>query len=594
MKRYICCILLAGFAFNSLTPCPTPQERGELLCERIYVQTDKHLYLAGEPVLMKFLTTNSKQIPLVFSKVAYAELVADSIARLQIKVSMTNGTGAGMMQLPADLPTGYYRLIAYTQFMRNEGTDVFFEKNIAVLNTFQSGYNPAPPTPPVGREAPLRNFASDGVSSPWGKLEVGHDKTTYTRRNHGELTITGLPDNIHSLSVTIAGKDLVPNVVTGVSLFEKNQTKNQTVIQRMEYFPEYEGHILTGKIVENKELSNIESASTNIEPATVDDLQEDEVKISNTDLTVLSFPGEEIRLFVGQKSNTGDVRFFTSAISGMNEIATAVYHAGEKYRVDIQSPFVTRFAPKQMPELHIDSAYYRQLLSRSVALQVFRYFSDDPSENRNIPKPHFKMKPSTSYPLDEYTRFTTMREVFIEFIAGARFRRNAGKQEISVFTKRGTTYIWGTAPLVLLDGVPITDHDLIYNYNPLSVEKINVYYGPCTLGGYRFDGVVELITYRRLHADLNLPKSTQIITYEGLQPPFQLDTPDYSEKNQKIWTPDRRHTLLWNPDVKTDGKTSIWLPFDTSDLTGEFQATVEGITKDGKIVFATSLFSVER
>jgi len=586
MKRYICCIILAGIAFYHLTPCPSPQERGELLRERIYVQTDKHLYLAGEPVLMKFLTTDSKQIPLVFSKVAYAELVADSIAQLQIKVALTNGTGTGMMQLPADLPTGYYRLIAYTQFMRNEGADVFFEKNIAVLNTFQSGYNPSTPISPV------RNFTEDGVPFSWERLEVGLDKTTYTRRNHGELTINGLPENIHSLSVTIAGKDLVPNVETGLSLFQKNQTKNQTIISQIDYFPEFEGHIITGKIVENEELTNMKSTPT--EPAPVDDLQENEAKISNTIFPVLAFPGEEIRLFAGQKSNTGDVWFFTSGISGMSEIATSVYNTGEISRVDIQSPFVTRFAPKQMPELHIDSAYYRQLLSRSVALQVFRYFSDDPSENRNIPKPHFKMKPSISYPLDEYTRFTTMREVFIEFIAGARFRRNAGKQEISVFTKRGLTYIWGTAPLVVLDGVPITNHDLIYNYNPLSVEKINIYYGPCALGGYRFDGVVELITYRRLHADLNLPKSTQIITYEGPQLPFQLDTPDYSEKNQRIWTPDSRHTLLWNPDVKTEGNTTLRLPFDTSDLTGEFQATVEGITKDGKIVFTTSSFRVER
>jgi len=146
----------------------------------------------------------------------------------------------------------------------------------------------------------------------------------------------------------------------------------------------------------------------------------------------------------------------------------------------------------------------------------------------------------------------------------------------------------------LIDGVPITDHDIIYNYDPLAVERINIYYGPCSLGGFRFDGVVELITYRRLHADINLPKSTQILTYEGPQLPYLLNTTDYTEKSSRNWTPDCRHTLLWNPDVRTNGETSIRLPFNTSDLRGEFQATVEGITKDGEIIYATSLLKVVR
>jgi hypothetical protein len=289
------------------------------------------------------------------------------------------------------------------------------------------------------------------------------------------------------------------------------------------------------------------------------------------------------------------VRFFTSGISGTKEIASIVYHTDEKYRVDIQSPFVNRYTPKQMPELQIDSVYYDRLLARSVALQVFRYFSEETSANQYVSEPTFKMKPSLSYPLDDYTRFTTMREVFIEFILGARFRRNAGKQEMSVLSKNGGFYEFGTIPLVLLDGVPISDHNEIYNYDPLKVECINIYFGPCVFGGFNFDGIVELITYRRLHADLSLDRSSQVLSYDGPQLPYRLNTPNYSEdKHQKSRMPDGRHTLLWMPDVKTNGKDSIRLPFDTSDLTGDFQATVEGITKDGKIIYTTAVFKVER
>jgi len=83
----------------------------------------------------------------------------------------------------------------------------------------------------------------------------------------------------------------------------------------------------------------------------------------------------------------------------------------------------------------------------------------------------------------------------------------------------------------------------------------------------------------------------QITSFEGPQLPYRLNIPDYSVEENRL--PDGRHTLLWNPDVKTGGKTSINLPFNTSDLTGEFQATVQGITSDGEFFLTTVLFHVE-
>jgi len=568
MKRYFGCILLIVIAFN-FSDSFAVQIFGKVeLRERIYVQTDKQLYLAGEPILLKVFTTDAEQIPLTFSKIAYVEMIGDSVAREQIMVELTDGTGTGRIQLSADLPTGYYHLIAYTQFMRNEGADVFFEKNIAVVNTFQSGYYPA------DADSETENHFSSSEEKESGTVSLQPDKTIYSTRDHGELILTGLPENIHTLSVSIAGKEIIPVSESDMSLIRKNLTKKSAAFSG-KYLPEYEGHIVTGKIIDN---------------------QTGLTGVDNILLTPgLTVPGEGIRFFAGQKSNTGEVRFFTSGISGTKEISTVIFHSDEKNRIDIQSPFITRFVTEPMPALRLDTACYGRLLARSVALQLFHYFSEDPSTHQNISAPFLKMKPTWSYPLDEYTRFTTMREVFVEFIMGARFRRNAGKQEISVLVKRGSSYDYGTVPLVLLDGAPVSDHNVIYNYDPLTVERINIYYGPRVLGGYLFDGVVELTTYRHLHQDLIMSRSTQIMSYEGPQLPYRLDTPDYSEeKNRQSRMPDGRHTLLWNPDVRPDGKSSIRLPFDTSDLTGEFQATVEGITKDGEIIFATSFFTVGR
>lgn len=93
--------------------------------ERIYVQTDKQVYLAGELLWLKLCVTDATGIPVSFSKVGYVELLDESTALVQVKIEIKEGIGEGWLELPALLPTGYYRLVAYTRYMRNEGDTVF-------------------------------------------------------------------------------------------------------------------------------------------------------------------------------------------------------------------------------------------------------------------------------------------------------------------------------------------------------------------------------------------------------------------------------------------------------------------------------------
>lgn len=549
-------ILLVFFAFN-IVECFA----GVAFRERIYLQTDKHLYLAGEPVLIKLVTTNTELIPTSFSRIAYVELVRDSIAILQIMVELRNGVGTGQMILPADLPTGYYRLIAYTQFMRNENSSVFFERNIAVLNTFLMDYYPT--------EVERRVLPS--VENYSNIISVQSNQSAYTTRERGEIILTDLPENIHTLSVSVAGRDWISSAESGASLFRRNQTKTSAEFSG-EFLPEYEGHIITGRLIRS---------GTGI-------------SANNALLPGISFLSEGVSFFTGQIIENNNVRFVTSGSLGTTELSTVVYFSDEKYRVDIQSPFIAQFSQRQLPLLHVDTAYYERILERSVALQLFRFFSENLSENQSISESFFRSSPSETYLLQEFTRFTTMREVFTEFISGARFRRQGVDWRMSVLVRRGVNlFEWGSLPLILLDGIPISDHNAIFNYDPLLVERICIYHGPFAFGGHVFDGIIKFTTYRKQHEGLSLTGSSQLLSYTGPQAPFRFHAPDYSnEEQRRSRIPDGRHTLLWNPNVVTNGKTSVRLPFNTSDLTGEFQITVEGITTDGTFIYATSNFKV--
>jgi len=54
------------------------------------------------------------------------------------KIGMKEDGGNGSVQLPFNLSSGYYLLRAYTNAMKNSGEPVFFEKQIAIINTLVS------------------------------------------------------------------------------------------------------------------------------------------------------------------------------------------------------------------------------------------------------------------------------------------------------------------------------------------------------------------------------------------------------------------------------------------------------------------------
>ena len=84
------------------------------LKERIWVQTDKDFYLAGERMGLKLFTTDGQGKPQEYSRIAYVELLGDKENAVRLKVEVNDATGEAVMQLPYTLASGVYDLVAYT------------------------------------------------------------------------------------------------------------------------------------------------------------------------------------------------------------------------------------------------------------------------------------------------------------------------------------------------------------------------------------------------------------------------------------------------------------------------------------------------
>ncbi len=547
-----CCAPLGAQPFNTRSD----------IRERIYIATDKDNYLSGEIVWMKLITTDDGGVPLSFSRVGYVELVGESESRTRIRVDMHNGVGEGTMVIPSTISTGYYRLVGYTRWMWNEGPEVFFDKRIGIVN-------PALAEVPRGnapeQEAGIETVAEIGTS-PSGGLTVSADRGVYSTRSEVRLDISGIPDDIHTLGVSVTAADPLGGFTQGsLATWSDGLKPANTSPVESKYEAEYEGALVTGKLVR----------AANGQPT-----------YSSTIFPLLSFPGSEFNFFGGRLDEDGRVIFRTSRVAGYDEIVTTMRgSSGEPRRIDLDDPFSPFDLGRPMASFPIELLDRDALLAQSLAMQLqYSYVND--SLGRSVkPTSAFFERPYNSYTMSEWRKFATMREVMTEFVQLVGFYRIDRKWYLSPINRD-----FGSArnfSLVLLDGIPIIDHDIIFNYNPLLIDRIDVYLDRYIFGNNMFFGIVALYTAKNTYPELQPDNFTQILPYVSPQARRLFYAPDHGEGSAQVnRVPDYRHTLYWNADTPTDGEGGAAVSFSTSDMTGRYQVLVEGLTASGRVVSA--------
>jgi len=123
--------------------------------ERVFLDMDRDLWFAGDEMRFSIFLAESKYlVPDAQSKIVSVELLDPSNQPLiREKFSIEGSGGAGILTLPRQLISGNYTIRAYTNWMRNDGPDVYFHETVTIMN---------PQRPPEyvygGRTAPLKVF----------------------------------------------------------------------------------------------------------------------------------------------------------------------------------------------------------------------------------------------------------------------------------------------------------------------------------------------------------------------------------------------------------------------------------------------------
>jgi len=130
--------------------------------EKIYLHHDKPYYLAGEMIWLKAYVLDAGNLKATSrSGVLYVDLINDQNQKVDsLTLPIDEGEAFGDFPLLDDLQEGVYRIAAYTNWMRNFGEDIFFQKEIYILN----GQNEASPKNPAWErdEIDLQFFPEGG------------------------------------------------------------------------------------------------------------------------------------------------------------------------------------------------------------------------------------------------------------------------------------------------------------------------------------------------------------------------------------------------------------------------------------------------
>ena len=124
--------------FFTVSIIPGVAQNYVLVAEKVYLHIDRVLFNSGDDIWFKayVIDPSSNRLSVNTNKL-YVELIASDSKIIQRRtVRIENGTGHGDFHLHDSIPSGKYRIRAYTNFMRNYDEQFFFLKEIIVVSPY--------------------------------------------------------------------------------------------------------------------------------------------------------------------------------------------------------------------------------------------------------------------------------------------------------------------------------------------------------------------------------------------------------------------------------------------------------------------------
>jgi hypothetical protein len=580
--------------------------------ERIFLQTDRDIYIAGENLFYSMrLICHNENVNSSASKIAYILIRNTNNKTVITAISkMVIGISSGSIFLPDTLRTGLYQISAYTNVMRNMGEPYYFRKTIYIanrfdklLNDFNSKFDSEKNR--SNKDSSIINTNENGDSTetnsdlklsgnPYHALSQIDITTNKHEYNHRERISADLrvnspeDDSLLHLSFSVAECESLGSLFNTDSLTAIVQGKlrsrtytTDTLIQStagfisqdkkndsMKFLPEYNGYILKGRVIDiNKKVP---AANKYVLISTPD-------TILNLDYAITDASGQ----FYFYINDYYEGKKLILSIKG-NPGKPADYKIEVEDKFDLDSPF----RPKRTM---MNPKLKNYILKSQEKVWIQKVYET----NHNITEQTF-IKPliipvlysSPQYVIypDDYTEFPDLVEMSKNIIPGVRLRKENNQYTINLIGM-GNDYQKNSNPVVFLDGVLVEDISKIVYLGSDKINKIELMKSAWMYGDLEFHGILSIFSKKYEIEHINLPATAQVVNISNFAKNDRLHFPEYDENSESAGdAPDFRQLLYWDPDICLPRSGNKKIEFYSSDISGKYIIKVSGITSKGKIL----------
>lgn len=553
--------------------------------ELVYLHTNKSLLFTGEQLYYKVYALKSESNTLsTFSKMAYVELIGENGDIIfRHKIRLKNGAGQGEFFIPVTVPSGNYKLIGYTQWMKNFGLNHFYKSDIGLINPFQSDQlaivQRTQDSIPLSAKTIERTALKENLEpSPYLSFELS--KKEFSTRERGLLVLRSLQKEVlnGSYSVSIRKVDsLGGSQLSSAQLYVKkhnSQSVGKASLETPSHLPELRGELISGTI-------------TPKDPGFA--LEEQEV--------ALSIPGKQFVLKLTRTNSAGDF-YFNLNQEYLNSKAH-VQILGEnrdKYHLQINEQPSIDYGTLQFNKLLISPEMTDLILKRSVHNQVENAFIElkqdtvvPISQTLPIYRTYSKI-----YDLDDYTRFSTVRETASEVLEHVWVLKQNDGQEVLKVRSGEDDIASKLLPLVLMDGLLIQNHPDVIDFDAKRIKRIHISREDCVVNSIIYNGIIAMETLEGRFPEEFNRDYIQVVELFAPLPTKKYFNQKYHQAtiSDTDQIPDFREQLLWLPQVILNSDSSS-LEFYTSDVLGTYEVSFEGFTAQGNPISWRETFVVK-
>ena len=562
MKKFhiILCILFVqfGFAQNSIKTATFSSEAAE----EIFIHYNASLLVPGESLYYKVYNVIKKNHEASqISKVANVKLLnSRGEVIFHHKLNLEDSTSGSDYLIPADLPSGIYTLMGYTNWMKNYDLKGVFESQILIINPYLKNIDKNLSIADKENSAPTKN----NVSATKDKLGIELNKDSYGKREKVSISFSDDLEILEGANISVSVRKY--DELNGIKQPSSKNFNNAEVENfKMRFLPEMRGRIISGRIENEKNPELIKNLAV-----------------------AYYVPNAPERFRVFETTTDGSFSFaLEEPVEYEKAYLKVTKGLNTDYKINIDSSFID-YRIKSPEKIVISSSIKNELQQRAVYNQIQQSYLTIKSDSitPGEQKDDFFGKKATVYDLDEYTRFSTLEEVFVEIIQFASFKKKGDIYIPNIRTYNAETD-FGNPPLLLIDGVIVLDYNDFYYMDAKLIEKISIVRDKYFYGPEIYQGIIIVETIKE---DVSDNKADYTLNMIKSQPVKYYYSPNYSSAEKKAELsriPDYRSQLLWQPGFNKKG-----IEFFTSDLTGLFKIKIEGFLKNGKGISLQRTFEV--